>query len=187
MKNVSQLALPFGSENRVKIHTVTASTASPLKSLVNANELKILSISNKDDVLLNVIIELGARYLNESSSNRTELTNPMSVHDFSKDHLRHMQNVGFLLILVDTKHQVTHVCCFESVPSLSTILRRTVARTAAAFFVARKATGQPDLTEPDRNFLKKLEDGGDTIGIDLLDYLVCNESQYVSAREQGLL
>ncbi len=187
MKNVSQLTLPFRSENRVKIHAITASTSSPLKSLVNANELKSLGISNKDDVLLNAIMELGARYLKEASSSRTELTNPMSVHDFSKDRLQHEQNVSFLLILVDTKHQVTHVCCFEGIPSASTALRRAVARTAAAFFVARKATGQPDLTEPDRNFLKELEDGGDTIGIDLLDYLVCNESQYVSAREQGLL
>ena len=187
MKNASQLALPFGSENRVKIRAVTSSTSSPLKSLVNGTELRALGISSTDDALLNAIMELGARYLNESSTNRTELTNPMSVHDFSKDRLQHEQNASFLLILVDTKHQVTHACCFENVPSLSTILRRTVARTAAAFFVARKATSQPDLTEPDRNFLKELEDGGDTIGIDLLDYLVCNESQYVSAREQGLL
>jgi len=187
MKNTSQLALPFGSENRVKIHTVTASTASPLKSLVHASELRTLGISNKDDVLLNVIMELGARYLKESSSSRTELTNPVSVHDFSKDRLQHEQNVSFLLILVDTKHQVTHVCRFERIPSASTALRRAVARTAAAFFVARKATGQPNLTKSDKNFLKELEDGGDTIGIDLLDYLVCNESQYVSARERGLV
>ena len=49
------------------------------------------------------------------------------------------------------------------------------------------ATGQPYLTKSDKIFLKELEDGGDTIGIDLLDYLVCNESLYVSARERGLV
>ena len=187
MKKSKQLALPFNQLESAITTDLVVQGPSPLRSFVNTDELRTLGISRKDDELLNAIMELGSRYRDESATSPPTLTCPADVSQFSKVQFAKKPDARYLLILVGTKHHVNHAWLYDETPSVRTLLRRAVAKTAAAFFIARNELNCTSLTSEDRDFIDQLTDDSSIVGIDLLDYLIVDAVNYVSAREQGSL
>ena len=48
------------------------------------------------------------------------------------------------------------------------------------------SSGNPEPSENDRQFTKRLKACGEMMGIELLDHLIIGHSSYVSLREEGL-
>lgn len=186
MKKSTQLVLPFGETGQAKPQS-NLKVPTPMNGLITTSELSLLGLSSNDEALLDTIVELGARYRNELPPSSQPLANPTEVAKFAEDRLKDVQNLGYLLILVDTKHKVTHTHFYETAPLVRTVLRRAVARTASAFFIARNEFAQPSLTYSDKDLIQQLDDDGQTVGIHLLDFLVVGNGKYASAREKGIL
>ncbi len=186
MSKSKQLVLSFEWTSQSESRTPTKTIPSTLKDIVNTSELKILGLSSKDVAVLDTIVELGERYRSELVPSSQLLTNPTVVHQFAEERMRDIQKLGYLLILVDTKHKLSHTYFYETVPLVRLVLRRAVARTAAAFFIVRNELKEPSFTSQDESLIQQLSDDSHTIGIDLLDFLVIGEGKYTSARMQGI-
>jgi DNA repair protein RadC len=187
MRKPKQLALPFDDPCQVSPLLHLEASPPQLAGLKEASQLQVLGLSNKDSVVLDIILELGERYKQELVPNSQPLRHPVQVQEFSEKRLRGLQKHGYLLILVDTKSQVSHTHFYDTTPLVRTVLRRAVARTAAAFFIVRNGCSEPNFTALDNTLIEQLRQDGEVVGIHLVDFLVIGGGKYRSAREEGLL
>ena len=142
---------------------------------------------------LQVVKEDGFPYsckatLNSPSDVRDLLTKSMELHLEAEE--------VFILITVDTKHQITGI--FEVARGhLSSCLvhprevfKRALLMNAAAIFIAHNhPSGDVTPSRDDITVTKKLREAGDILGVCLLDHLIIGDSpiEYYSFREDGVL
>ena len=142
---------------------------------------------------LQVVKEDGFPYACKATINRPEdardlLTNALELHLEAEE--------VFIMITVDTKHQVTGI--FEVARgNLSSCLvhprevfKRALLMNAAAIFVAHNhPSGDITPSRDDITGTKKLREAGDILGVSLLDHLIIGDSprKYYSFRENLIL
>ncbi|HBN97333.1 MAG TPA: hypothetical protein DDZ66_13655 [Firmicutes bacterium] len=187
MKSPNQLALPLEQQEVPTSWRVTRQVPSKLKDIVHVSELRALRLNPNDDGLLDAIMELGARHRNTSRPFHGTINTPSDLFHIYRDQVEALDKVTYLLVIVGTKHHITHTFLYDEVPGIQSVLRRAVTRAAAAYFIVRNTDKPLSITIEEQNMIGDFVDKSDVIGIDFMDYVIIGSGAYMSAREEGCI
>lgn len=182
MKEIKQLALPLDSQS-VSETALSLVEQSPLPH-IPTSELRALGLTKDASHL---VAELGSRFKSESTSHRPVINNPGDLYAVISDQMRSFHTIKYQIVVVNTKHRITHTNILHDTPIVKDVYRYLVSRSAAAFFVVRNSISDAYITQQDEVIVRTLSEASRLIGIDLLDYLIIDEHRFVSAREKGLI
>jgi DNA repair protein RadC len=99
-----------------------------------------------------------------------------------------------LVVLLDAKHKIiginsvsTGSLTLSIVHPRETFKAAIVSNCAAIILAHNHPSGDPAPSQEDRALTKRLKEGGELLGIPVLDHLVIGDGRYVSFADQGWL
>lgn len=122
------------------------------------------------------------------------ISSPHDAYTLLRDWMADQDREHFCLLMLDTRHQVIGLNVV-SIGSLnaSIVHAREVfkpcllANCAAVILAHNHPSGDPDPSQEDIALTTRLKQGGELLGIPVIDHLVIGDERFVSLKERGLL
>lgn len=137
-------------------------------------------------------LELGKRVACASAVESEQITSPNDAAQYLMGRLRNETHEKFLVMLLDTKNkiikteQISEGSLNGSVVHPREVYAPAIVAHAACILVAHNhPSGDPRPSHEDRKITGILEQGGDILGIPLMDHVVIGDGRYYSFKEQG--
>ncbi len=154
--------------------------------------LQVKGIGLHKAQLIKAVFQLAQRLNQWDQHQPVRIKNPDDVAALLQDDLAHLQKETFLVLLLNTKHVVTH----KEVVSVGTlnaslvhpreVFGPAVRKSASGIIcVHNHPSGDPSPSKEDIAITKRLIEAGEILGIGVLDHIVLAGSQYTSLREDG--
>lgn len=146
-------------------------------------------------VQIKALMELSKRIASSyTTTDRAVIKSPDDVKVLLMEEMRHQKKEIFKIILLSTKNHVIRAVDV-SVGSLtaSIVHPREVfseaikAGCSAMILVHNHPSGDPEPSNEDIDTTKRLVQGGNILGIKILDHIIIGDGKYVSLKERGLL
>lgn len=142
--------------------------------------------------LIKVVYELARRLNQFDYQELPKIKNPEDVFNLLQSDLKCLQKEVFIVLLLNTKHVVTHKE-IVSVGSLNAsivhpreVFKTAVKKSASAMIcVHNHPSGDPKPSKEDIAITKRLKDAGEIIGIGVLDHIIIAGNHFISLREEG--
>ncbi|MGX6962989.1 RadC family protein [Vagococcus xieshaowenii] len=158
-------------------------------------ELQLISGVGKVKAMeIQAAIELGYRI---AKSNQIKLGQVVSSHALGHeliDEMKDWRQEHLIVIYLNTKNQmIKKEVIFkgtlnQSIAHPREIYRVAVKCAAARFILAHNhPSGNPNVSQQDVDFTKRIIECGKIMGIELLDHLVIGDIRYLSMREEGII
>jgi len=163
-------------------------------SEITIGELKGISgIKNAKACRILAAVEIGKRIVSHKDSKRS-INSPEDIADMLMPEMRRLRKECLKGIHLDSKCGIIK----EEVLSIgglstNTIFPREVFRTsiihsaAAIILVHNHPSGDPEPSEEDIEFTRRIAEAGRLIGIELLDHIIIGDGRYVSMKERGII
>lgn len=154
--------------------------------------LQIKGIGLHKAHLIKVVHQLAQRLNKAECQSLPKIKNPEDVVNLIKNEMKYLQKEAFVVLLLNTKHAVTHKE-IVSVGSLnaSIVHPREVFKTAikksasAMILVHNHPSGDPSPSREDIYITKRMKEVGVIVGISVLDHVIVAGDSYHSLREEG--
>ncbi|SJZ67054.1 DNA replication and repair protein RadC [Trichlorobacter thiogenes] len=137
---------------------------------------------------------LGSRFQARKLETLERFTAPAQVFDFFHHELRDNRKELFLILLLDGKNRITRKvqisegCLNQSIVHPREVFAPAVRESAAAvIFIHNHPSGDPAPSREDREITRRLKEGGEILGIKVLDHIIIGDGSYFSFVESGLL
>jgi DNA repair protein RadC len=138
-------------------------------------------------------IEFGRRLIAASPEERPKIRSPRDVYNLLGPTLRDEKREHFVALLLDTKNGVMRSRTV-SVGDLSSsivhpreVFAEAIRHGAASLIVAHNhPSGDPNPSPEDIAVTRRLAEGGELLGIELLDHIVLGDDRWVSLKERGV-
>ena len=173
VKDLSSLIL-----SKIGINNLENATLEELTSIKGIKEAKAISLL--------AAIELGKRVLKKDSSSIV-INNNRIIYDLLKYDLINSFQERFIVLFLDTKNKlIAKEELFKGTISSSTIHAREVFKLAvkhsaySIVVVHNHPSGNSMPSQADINITKKLMDGGEIIGIPVIDHIIIGNNNYYS-------
>jgi len=174
-----QLLLQFGSLNTL-MHTN------------QADFCKGHGLGNAKYVQLQAVLEMSRRYLHESISKKSTLSNPDDTKRFLQSQLAGQQREVFACLFLDNKHQVIafDTLFYGTIDGASVYPREVVKSTlqhnaAAVIFAHNHPSGDPEPSQADINITQQLIEALKLIDVRVLDHIIIGLASTSSLAELG--
>ncbi len=139
-------------------------------------------------------IEIGKRISYHHALNKVKINDPSTIANLYMDEMRYLQKEHFKIILLDTKNQII-VTEEISVGTLNAsivhprdVFRAAIKRNAnSMILIHNHPSGDPTPSNEDINITNRLIDGGNLIGIKVLDHIIIGDNRYISFKEKNLI
>jgi len=137
-------------------------------------------------------LELGKRLMLSSLEERPQITSPEDAAALLMGEMSFLEQEHLKAILLDTKHRVIAITTV-AVGSLNTarlrlgdLFRDAVKDNAAAIIVAHNhPSGDPTPSREDIKITREIIEGGNLLGIKVLDHLVIGKQRFRSLKEEA--
>lgn len=137
-------------------------------------------------------IELGRRIALEGGLAKPAIKSPDDVAFLLMEKMRYLDREHFKVLLLDTKNQVLLIETI-SIGSLNSsivhpreLFKQAIKRSAAGvILVHNHPSGDPTPSPEDLAVTKRLMEGGQILGIDVLDHIIIGDKKYYSLKRQG--
>lgn len=138
--------------------------------------------------------ELGKRISAHPAAERISIDRPEDIARIFMEELRYAKKEHFKSVLVNSKGGILSIDDI-SVGELSSapvhpreVFHMAVRKSAAAvIFVHNHPSGDPSPSREDEETTRRLIQGGQLLGIGVLDHIIIGDGRYTSMRELGLL
>lgn len=137
-------------------------------------------------------MELGKRIANASATDREHITSPSDIAQYMMSRLRYEKNEKFYAIFLNTKNRIIRVkqisvgSLTSSVVHPRSVFNAAITSNSCSFIVSHNhPSGDPYPSTEDRNLTRALEEGGNILGIPLLDHVIIGDGRYYSMKEHG--
>lgn len=155
---------------------------------------KIHGIGAAKAAQIKAAIEFGRRLVAASPDERPKVGSPRDVYNLLGPSLREEKREHFVAILLDTKNGVLRTKTV-SVGDLSSsvvhpreVFAEAIRHSAASIIIAHNhPSGDPTPSPEDIAVTRRLQEGGELLGIDVLDHIVLGDNRFVSLKEKGLM
>lgn len=144
--------------------------------------------------LLQAVLAMGERYLEEILKKDNALTNPQNTRQYLVRKLRHKQREAFYILFLDNQHRVIKgEVLFEGTLDCASVYPREVVKrslelNAAALILAHNhPSGVAEPSQADRRITRKISDSLALVDIRVLDHFVVGEGEVISFAERGWL
>ena len=173
----------FGDEGLSFLHNVSLEQ---LRAISGIGRVKAIQIK--------ALMELVKRASSSTGSSVRVIKTPEDVSKMLMEEMRHIKKEVFKVIMLNTKNHV--IRCFDvSTGSLnaSIVHPREVfsevlkAGCSAVIFVHNHPSGDPEPSGEDIETTSRLIDGGNILGIKVLDHIIIGNKKYISLKEKGLM
>lgn len=155
-------------------------------SLNKFKEIKGLGIAKICQI--KAAIEIGRRMLEqEIKEKKVKISTPDDVVKFIMPRMRDLKKEIFKVIHLDSKNRVVEVIEIEegTVNQASPIIREIFYRAIENYIpsiicIHNHPSGDPTPSKEDKEFTKKLKEGGEILGINVVDHIIIGDNLYYS-------
>lgn len=156
--------------------------------------LRIEGIGKVKACSLLASVELGRRISSFPAAEKISVENAADVAGIFMDELRYAKKEHFKSVLVNTKGEIISIDDV-SVGELSStvvhpreVFHMAVRKSAAAvIFVHNHPSGDPSPSSEDVATTRRLSEGGELLGISVLDHIIIGDGKFSSMRGMGLI
>ncbi|MDD4565721.1 MAG: DNA repair protein RadC [Eubacteriales bacterium] len=127
---------------------------------------------------------------------RRNMNSPEVVYDFLKDYtdMTESPEEQFYMLALNTKHQIVGVHLVSqgslnsSVVHPREVFKRAMLNNACSIIVAHNhPSGNPAPSQTDIDVTRRLAEGGELLGIKVLDHIITGDGNYISLKEKMLI
>ncbi|MFC3912943.1 DNA repair protein RadC [Pseudaeromonas sharmana] len=168
-----------------------------LRALFAADAERICAIpglGHAKYVLLQAVLELGRRHLDETIRRGEALTSPTATRRFLQSRLRDRPREIFALLLLDSQHRVlSFEELFHGTLDCASVYPREVVQcvlkynAAAVILCHNHPSGVAEPSRADRSLTERISAALGLIDVRVLDHLVIGDGEMVSFAERGWL
>ncbi len=164
-----------------------------LKHVTLEEFMTIPGIGQTKAIELKAAIELGTRISKASQIKTGQITSSKHVGELLMEEMRGMQQEIVVALYLNTKNEIIKKeevfkgSLNSSVAHPREIFKGAVRYSAARLIVGHNhPSGNPEPSDADIQFTKRLAECGELMGIDLLDHIIAGENSYISLKEWGV-
>jgi len=139
-------------------------------------------------------LTLANRVMTDKLESLERFTSPLQIFNHFHFRFRDRRKEHFIILLLDGKNrivreeQVSEGSLNQSIVHPREVFKPAVKESAAAvILVHNHPSGDPTPSREDREITRRLKEGGDLLGIRVLDHIIIGDGSYLSFVEQGLL
>lgn len=139
-------------------------------------------------------LELGRRLVSADPAARSVVNSPQDVAHLVMEEMRYLDREHFRIMSLTTKNHVLGVSQI-SVGSLNSSLvhprecfKEAIRRNSNAIILLHNhPSGDPTPSQEDIEVTRRLSEGGQILGIEVLDHVIIGDNRYISLKERGIL
>lgn len=154
----------------------------------------ITGIGKAKAIEMLAMIELGKRMAKTTQLKEGTVTSSQFVGKLLMEELNGLQQEVVLGIFLNTKNEIIKKeVIFKGSLNTSVAHPREIYKAAIKYSSARiiiahnHPSGNPEPSEADFNFTKRMKEAGQIIGIELLDHFIIGDDSYISLKEYGAM
>lgn len=139
-------------------------------------------------------LSMAKRVNTDRLENLERFTSPVQIFNHFHYRFRDRRREYFIALLLDGKNrimleeQISEGSLNQSLVHPREVFCRAVKESAAAvILVHNHPSGDPAPSREDREITRRLKEGGELLGIRVLDHIIIGDGSYLSFVEQGLL
>ncbi len=166
-----------------------------LRSLLAAEQSQFcgnLGLGPAKYALLQAVLEMGRRHLQETLTRGDALTSPDATRNYLTARLREQQNEVFACLFLDSKNRVIQYeeLFFGTIDGASVhprqIVQRALSHNAAGLILAHNhPSGVAEPSAADRQITRRIKEALSLMDIRVLDHLVIGDGEITSLAEIG--
>jgi DNA repair protein RadC len=145
-------------------------------------------------VLLQAVLEISRRYLEEEVKRLDQLTSPSKTRDYLRTRMRGYRSEVFACLFLDNRHRVIeYEELFRGTIDGASVHPREVVRrslyhnAAAVIFAHNHPSGVAEPSASDEAITLRLRDALSLVDVRVLDHIVVGDSSSTSLAERGVL
>jgi len=180
-----------------RLLTSIGSNEDDLQPLCNMSlqELQqIKGIGRVKALQIQALLQLGKRLSNCIQIRNKVITTPSDVVSYFMEEMRMLQKEYFKIILLDTKCKVIKEVTV-SIGSLSSsivhpreVFVEAIKNASASLILMHNhPSGDPTPSKEDISITKRLVEGGNILGIHIIDHIIFGNGNYISLKEKGYI
>ncbi|SHN85770.1 RadC family protein [Desulfitobacterium chlororespirans] len=143
---------------------------------------------------LKAALELGRRSVSSDPLVRPVINSPQDIAHLVMEEMRYLDREHFRVVSLSTKNHVLGISPI-SVGSLNSSLvhprecfKEAIRRNSNAIILLHNhPSGDPTPSNEDIDVTRRLSDGGQILGIEVLDHVIIGDNRYISLKERGIL
>lgn len=143
---------------------------------------------------LKAAIELGRRSVSSDPMTRPVINSPQDIAHLVMEEMRYLDREHFRVVSLSTKNHVLGISSI-SIGSLNSSLvhprecfKEAIRRNSNAIILLHNhPSGDPTPSREDVEVTRRLSDGGQILGIEVLDHVIIGDNRYISLKERGIL
>lgn len=202
MKNslLKERALKYGTEVLLPVEKLQLIIAiepchlGQFNSLVDIRRrIMDLQLTPLQRIKIQALFDLIENYAEETHK-RKGLTSPNDTYNFMKAKLAHLEKESFYTILLDTKMKIVDTVeisrgsLTSSIVHSREVFKLAIQKSAYAIIcVHNHPSGDSTPSKEDIAITQRLKEGGQVIGIPLLDHIIIGRGEFTSLKEEGYL
>lgn len=156
--------------------------------------MEVRGIGKTKAIELQAAMELGSRLASATQLKSGTITSTQNAGAYLMQEMRDLQQEHVVAVYLNTKNEIIKKMTIfvgslnSSVAHPREIFREAVRYTAARIIIAHNhPSGNPEPSEADLVFTRRMVDCGEMMGIELLDHFIIGSRKYVSLREYGVI
>lgn len=158
-------------------------------------ELKrIKGIGRVKAIELVCLTELTKRMAKEIHREALKFVTPKSIADYYMQDMRHLCMEQVLLLMMDSKSKIikdmvisTGTVNTSIMPIREVYIQALKQEAVNIILLHNHPSGDPSPSAEDIRVTKRMKEGGNLVGITLMDHIIIGDNKYISLKEQGLL
>lgn len=143
---------------------------------------------------LKAALELGRRSVSSDPMVRPVINSPQDIAHLVMEEMRYLDREHFRVVSLSTKNHVLGISPI-SIGSLNSSLvhprecfKEAIRRNSNAIILLHNhPSGDPTPSREDIDVTRRLSDGGQILGIEVLDHVIIGDNRYISLKERGIL
>ena len=186
--------------------TKNENVVSICKRILSCYNLKQLSLANMSELVqihgvgyakaaqILAVFELARNLETFIDNPKTKIQSPLDVYSLFYPKMREKKKEEMYALYLDTKNQILKEDII-SIGSLNAsivhpreIFKPALLESSASVIITHNhPSGDPSPSREDISITKKLVDGGNLLGIELLDHIIIGDGRYVSLKDEGII
>jgi len=143
---------------------------------------------------LKAALELGRRSVSADPIVRPVINSPQDVAHLVMEEMRYLDREHFRVVCLSTKNHVLGISAI-SIGSLNSSMvhprecfKEAIRRNSNAIILLHNhPSGDPTPSREDIEVTRRLAEGGQILGIEVLDHVIIGDNRYISLKERGIL
>lgn len=156
--------------------------------------MKVKGIGKCKAAQILAAVELGKRVMSSAHNDKSKITSPTDIVDLLMLDMIHLKKEHFKIVMLDTKNQVIGIEDI-SVGSLNSsivhpreVFKEAIVKSSASIILVHNhPSGDPTPSKEDIAITRRLAEGGDILGVKVLDHIIIGNNKYISLKEKEII